>query len=562
MKKYINHLWGLCVIALTTSMIATSCTDNNDIDVNVEDQTSSFTIKNADNSVVVFEPNQCVEYEVEAVNIVRTSLLQPAGWNVEYDDTTLSITAPQSREGADLQGSVTIRYTGADDVSGEASVRVKVEFDDQDEPNKPTPDGSFEVQTMVNGDEIAFTIFPDNTDAPYQITLDTKSSFLSYGSSEEYMAYDIQYWKDMYGDGYESTLVSGMISDSFTDVPNGTYIVCAYYVDVTTSNGYGFAYQEVVVGNSGPVTPGPGETAEPSLGLAYIVGDGEPFGFVNQGVVVCYVDPNPYVVDWYYGIFRPENCNGLPDEDIRAGLKSLESLHGQNVLVYNYDWNTNVVLCGFWIDAEGNEGPIERIPLVVSLNPSEDCNYEDYIGEWIVSGKNSSGNKVSYEIEISENMRDESYNIFGLTRTGKDRECNAPVKTSFKNGAIVFYESSTLGVDRESGNWLGFLGYAYDKSNPNNKGYFNINHQTIATGVCSGDNIILNWNVFNYEGYTLQYYTFVYGYLTEDEYREESFFLYEEDLRDYIVSDMTITKKGASTANVMKKTFVRCGFRR
>lgn len=558
MKNLFKRLLGVSILAFSVVLSAISCTEKGGGEA---DLTSSFTIKHAGSSVATFAPNQRVTYEVEAVNIVKTSISQPAGWRADYDDTSLAVTAPGSSAGADTEGSVIIRYTGADGVSGEASVRVKVEFDEPVEPT-PTPQGSFEIQTMVNGSEIAFTIFPENAEALYQVTLDTKASYLSYGSDAAFMEYDIEYWRNEYGASYEDYLVAGMMSNSFTEVPDGTYILCAYYVDTTTSKGSGFTYKEVVVGTGSGVTPGPTEPVVPSLGLAYEIGDGEPFGFSNQGVVVCYVNPNPYVVDWYYGIFRPENCNGKSDEEIRSGLKSLESLHGQNVLVYNYDWNTEVVLCGFWIDADGNEGPVERIPLIVSLNPSADCSYDDYLGEWVVSGTGVRGNQVSYDITISENMRDDSFNIFGFTHTGKDVANNAPVKATFKNGAIVFYESSTLGVDKESGNWLGFLGYAYDTANPNNKGYFNINHQTIATGIRSGNNILLDWKTFTYEGYTLKYYTFVYGYLTEDEYRNESFFLYEEDLQDYIVSDMTITKKGASSVKSVKAPFKRGSVKR
>ena len=557
MKNCFISLFGTILLVMSL-LFATSCSNKEGDGVNL---TSSFTIKHAGSSVVTFMPNQRVTYDVEAVNIVKTSISQPAGWLADYDDTTLAITAPLSSARADAEGSVTIRYTGADGVSGEASVRVKVEFDEPVEPT-PTPQGSFEIQTMVNGGEIAFTIFPENEEALYQITLDTKANYLSYGSDAAFMEYDIEYWKNEYGSDYEASLISGMISNSFTEVPDGTYIVCAYYVDTTTSTGSGFTYQEVVVGTGSGVTPGPSEPIAPSLGLAYEIGDGEPFGFPNQAVVGCYVNPNISVVDWYYGVFRPENCNGFSDDEIRAGLKSVEELHGQNVLIYPYDWNTEVVLCGFWVDAEGNEGPVERIPLIVSLNPSADCNYDDYLGNWVVSGTGVRGNQVSYDITISENMRDDSFNVFGLTRTGKDVANNAPIKAAFKNGAIVFYESSTLGVDKESGNWLGFLGYAYDTANPNNKGYFNINHQTIATGIRSGNNILLNWKTFTYEGCQLKYYTFVYGYFTEDEYRNESFFLYEEDLQDYIVSDMTITKKGASSVNSVKTPFKRSSIKR
>lgn len=548
--------------ALTVSLLAfAGCTEKGG---EVEPSASSFVIRGAGESVVKFAAGERISYPVEAENIARTNISQPAGWTAEYDDVTLAITAPESKSGASATGDVVVKYVGADGVSGQVAIHVEVEFDDPDEPEKPTPTGSIDVLAAANGNTVEFMIKPDNAKTPYQITLDSKTNYDSFSSDAEFVAFDIEYWKSEYGNDYASTLVTDMQQGGFEDIPDGTYVVCAYYVDLATSTGYGFNKAVVTVGNGGSVGPTP-TPSEPVLGLAYEIGDGEPFGFPGQGVVVCYVDPNEAVYDWYYGIYLPKDCNGRPDEDIRAGLKMYEELHGQMVEVYPYDWDTDVVLCGFYIDAEGNEGPIERIPLVVSLNPSEKWNYDDYLGDWTVSGTGVRGNNVEYEISIKENMRNDSYNVFGFTRTGKDVSCNAPVKASFKNGAMVFYENSTLGIDSESGNWLGFLGYAYDTADPSNKGYFNINHQTIATGVRSGNNILLDWKTFTYEGYKLKYYTFVYGYLIEDQYRDETFYLYDADLQDYIVSDMVITKKGAASnvaSRPARRVFVRRGIAR
>ncbi len=547
----------ICALAVSLFAFA-GCDEPNEVP---EPTASSFVIKGAGDAVVKFAAGERVAYPVEAENISRINISQPAGWTAEYDDITLAITAPESKAGASLTGDVVVKYVGSDGVSGQTAIHVEVEFDD--EPDDPTPPtGYFEVLAAANGNNVEFMITPDNLTAPYQITLDTKRSFGSYGSAAEYMADDIEYWQSKYGNDYESSLVTNIQSGAFEEIPDGTYVLCAYYVDVKTSKGYGFAKTEVIVGNGGTVDPDPVIPGVPELGLGYEIGDGEPFCYPNQGVVVCYVNPNEYVYDWYYGIFRPENCNNYSDDQIRAGLKGSELLHGQFVEVFPFNWDTEVVLCGFYIDADGNEGPVERIPLVVSLNPSEKWSYEDYLGDWNVSGTGVRGNKVEYEISIKENMHNDSYNVFGFTRTGKDVANNAPVKVSFKNGAMVFYESSTLGIDSENGNWLGFLGYAYDTANPANKGWFNINHQTIATGVRSGNNILLDWKTFTYDSYKLKYYTFVYGYLTEDQYRDETFWLYDEDLQDYIVSDMVITKKGAAATAAVRparKVFTRRG---
>lgn len=557
MKKAIFGLRMICALAVSLfAFIAAGCSGDEPGVVT----SSSFVVKGVDSSVIEFKPGENRTYQVDAENIVRISISQPAGWTAEYDDVSLVIAAPASSNGVSTMGDVVIKYTGSDGVSGQVTVHVKVNFGS----TPPQPKGSFEIITAANENSIDFIITPDDQTQLYQIAIDTKASYDSFASDEEFVQYDIDYFQNLYGDDYVTkNLVSGTFEGTFTEIPDGTYIIYAYYVDTDTSTGYGFSKDFVVVGGGGTVvTP-----TEPALELEYHI-DNSPswvqlvpgYNPATQGIVVCAGTPNELVSDWYYGVFRPENCNSLSDDAIRAGLKGVEDLHNKPVIFYPFDWDTELVLCGFYVDMDGNEGPVERIPFVVSMNPSAPYAYEDYLGEWIVSGTGVRGNKVEYEISIEENMYNDSFKIFGFTRTGKDKTCNAPVRVSFTAGAIEFYESSTLGMDSD-GNWLGFLGYAYDMANPSNVGYFDINHQTIATGVRSGNNIILDWKTFTYEDYKFKYYTFVYGYLTEDELRNEYFYLYDEDLQDYIVSDMIFTKKAASTANVSallaRKRFVR-----
>ncbi|MDE6778314.1 MAG: hypothetical protein K2J51_02405, partial [Alistipes sp.] len=430
----------------------------------------------------------------------------------------------------------------------------------------PQPTGSFEILTGVKGSDIEFVVTPDDRTRLYQIAIDSKSNYDRFSSDEDFMRYDIEYWQEEYGSDYVTVnLVNGVQQGTFPDIPDGTYVVYAYYVDVETSTGSGFSKDFAVVGSGGTVGPSP---TEPSFELAYYIDNSPSWtAFVpgyapsTQGIVVCSATANELVSDWYYGVYLPENCNQYSDDDIRAGLKGNEVYHNQPVAIYPFAWDTELVLCGFYVDMDGNESQVERIPFVVSLNPSAAYDYEDYLGAWIVSGTGVRGNKVEYEISIEENMRNDSYRVFGFTKTGKDKSNNAPVLVSFKAGGLEFYESSTLGIDSENGNWLGFLGYARDMANPSNVGYFNINHQTIATGVISGNNILLDWKTFTYGDYKLKYYTFVYGYFVEDDLRNEEFYLYDEDLQDYIVSDMVITRKGAAALDIdallFRKHFAR-----
>lgn len=550
----------ICALAVSLfAFVAAGCSDSGD---EPEILTSSFVVKGADSSVEEFAPGASRTYQVEAKNIVRTSISQPAGWSADYDDTSLVIVAPSSGAGASAMGDVVVKYVGADGVSGQAVVHVKVNFS----TTPPQQQGSFEIMAAFDGSGIEFVVTPDDRTKLYQLAVDSKASYDRFSSDEDFMRYDIEYWQEEYGSDYVTeNLVSGVQQGSFPEIPDGTYVVYAYYVDVDTSTGYGFSKDIVVVGNGGSVGPTP---TEPSLELEYHIDDSPSWtAFVpgydpaTQGIVVCAATANELVSDWYYGVFLPENCNNSSDDDIRAGLRNNEIYHNQPVAVYPFAWDTELVLCGFYVDMDGNEGPVERIPFVVSLNPSAGYAYEDYLGAWIVSGTGVRGNKVEYEISIEENVRNDSYRVFGFTRTGKDKANNAPVLVSFKAGGVEFYESSTLGIDGE--NWLGFLGYAYDMANPSNVGYFNINHQTIATGVISGNNILLDWKMFTYGDYKLKYYTFVYGYFVEDDLRNEDFYLYDEDLQDYIVSDMVITRKGAATASnnlaalLARKFFVR-----
>lgn len=557
---------ALCSAAvLSFALVAGGCDDNNK--TNTEGGEVKFVINNIAEGINTFALGETKSYTVEAENIKSTEISCPNGWAATYTAKALAVTSPKELT-ADVEasGNIIVRYTGNNDAVGRVSFRVQADATVEPDPDpkpEPTPDpkGSFSISATADGSTINFKIMPDDPTAKFWIGLDAEANYAQYPTPEQYVAYDLDYWvngEDGYGaEGFKERLANGPIEDKFTGAPNGSYIVYAYYVNDDLTKGFGFSKVTVVVEDAST------EPEEPVLNLQYDLGDGTQFGEqgAGKGVVVAFIEPTNSVVDWYYGSFRADVANNMTDEQIRASLKEYEQLHGQNVEIYFYEWNTKIVLCGFYIDANGNEGPIERVPVTVSLTGETDWNYGDYLGEWTVKGKNALGNEVSFDISIEENMYNDSYKIFGFTRTGKDKTYNAPTRANFKNGQIEFYENSLLGIDQESGNFLGFLGYAYEISNPENKGYFNIDHQVIARGVRANNTIALDWQQFTWNGdgteHKLQYYTFVYGYLTEDEIRNQYFYLYDEDLTSYVVSDMTITKKNTISKSHTRKAPVK-----
>lgn len=557
---------ALCsAVVLSFALVAGGCNDNKNTDN--EGGEVKFVINNIVEGINTFALGETKSYTVEAENIKSTEISCPNGWSATIVAKALAVTSPKELT-ADVEasGNIIVRYTGNNGAQGRVSFRVQADATVKPDPDpkpEPTPDpeGSFSISATADGSTINFKIMPDDPSAKFWIGLDAEANYAQFPTPEKYVEYDLNYWingEDGYGaEGFKERLASGPIEDKFTGAPNGSYIVYAYYVNDDLTKGFGFSKVTVVVEDAST------DPEEPVLNLQYDLGDGTQFGEqgAGKGVVVAFIEPTNSVVDWYYGSFRADVANNMTDEQIRASLKEYEQLHGQNVEIYFYEWNTKIVLCGFYVDANGNEGPIERVPVTVSLTGDTDWNYGDYLGEWTVKGKNARGNEVSFDISIEENMYNDSYKIFGFTRTGKDKTYNAPARANFKNGQIEFYENSLLGIDQESGNFLGFLGYAYEISNPENVGYFNIDHQVIARGVRANNTIALDWQQFTWDGdgtaHKLQYYTFVYGYLTEDEIRNQYFYLYDQDLESYVVSDMTITKKNTIGKSHTPKAFVK-----
>ena len=561
--KFTTHTLFV-LAALAFAFVAGGC----DKTENEAGAPSKFEISGISGGTVKFALGEKKSYPFEAVNISKTSIDKPAGWSVDlnFDTKTLAVTAPKALAGASASGEVVINYTGTDGVSNKAVISVETDATTEPDPKPdPTPDvnGSFSIKATVEGTTVNFQIVPDDPDAKFWIGFDAEANYAQYPTPEEYVAYDINYWLQQYGaENFASRLASGPSEDKFPGVDvAGSYIVYAYYVSDDLSKGSGFSKVTVIV-SEGTIEP-----EKPALNLQYDLGDATQFQQPGKGAVVAYIEPTNSVSDWYYGSFRAEVANSMTDDEVRAALKAgsdrdKDEYHGKNFGLYTYEWNTKIVLCGFYVDAEGNEGPIERVPLIVSLTGGGDWNYGDYLGDWTVSGKNAAGKEVSFDISIEENMYNESYKIFGFTRTGYDKKYNAPTRANFKNGQIEFYENALLGIDQETDNFLGFLGYAYEVGNESNVGYFNIDHNVIAYGLRANNTIEINWQQFTWNGdgteHKLQYYAFLYGYITEDEIRNQTFNLYDADKDSIITSDIIFTKKN-TPSKMHRTTFVKRG---
>ncbi|MDE6778582.1 MAG: hypothetical protein K2J51_03810, partial [Alistipes sp.] len=169
MKRELFSLRSICAFAVSLfAFVAAGCSDNGD-DPGIV--TSSFVIKGADSSVVEFAPGESRTYRVEAENIVRTSISQPAGWTADYDGESLVIVAPQTSTAVAAMGDVVIKYVGADDVSGQVAVHVKVDFG----TTPPQPTGALEILTGVNGSDIEFVVTPEARPRLYQVAFDSKT---------------------------------------------------------------------------------------------------------------------------------------------------------------------------------------------------------------------------------------------------------------------------------------------------------------------------------------------------------------------------------------------------
>lgn len=428
------------------------------------------------------------------------------------------------------------------------------------DPEDPeTPGGNeafrFEINVPDFSNTVTFSVYPDNKTYPYWVTLDYVQNFEMAGSLDQYVAEDIDYWNSTYGDFGSMCHRGDLLNASQDFLPNGAYVLVAYYYDAETGKAINPVASEYFTVYSSSVG---GDDEEPYLGLSYELDYGREgwdslLGMDTTGkcIIVCSPNPNSMVAGWYYAIFSKANIDGPynSDDAIRAELKSNEEFHNKNMQVYVKEFGTEWVLCGFWVDGQGNEGPIERIPFTASLNESANWSFVDYEGVWTVSGTNMSGRRVSYDITLEENMYNESFKAWGFTQTGKDRQYNAPVRVRYNNGYLEFYESSLLGMDGD-GNWMGFNGFI---DNPEKAGaYASVNNNsTIIKATRQNNQLKLNWQNATIGGYTVPFVAFSYGTMY-DSYGDEYLMPYDEDMDYFIVRDLTITQKSMPSGMAQK----------
>lgn len=536
-----KHFFGFAVwlLAAAIGICASGCDDKKEPVTMVGEAT--LTIQNVSGKVT-FVYDETKNFTTVSEGVEQTRVEVPDGWYSTYANNVLTVNAPSKNDAsAQTSGTVSIQYAGSDGVSKTASFDVEVV--EGTTPPRPV-EGGFDITYQVASTTLSYHIVPDNPDATYVITLDLKSTYDTFGNDADFMAADVAYWKNEYGDDLSPILGAGEYSDVFEGLPaNQQFILCAYYCNEDGSVTSGFSKRFF---STDGTTPGGDPVSEyPDLELGYEIGDGEPFGYPGKAVVVAYVTPNDKAADWYYGMFPIEN-NSLSDEELINGLMQYEELHAQNVMVYPYDWGAQKLLCGFALDAEGNKGPLHRKPLTVSTGVSSDASYDDYLGEWVVSGRNAVGDDTSFAITFEQNVYNDSYNVFGFAGEDRDRTFRAPVKVAYDKGMLRFKEQLVLGIDSAE-NWMAFVGIARNLSNPSMFTYFCEEGKAIATGGLIGNTITVDWQSSSTEIGMFKYFAFAYGYLDA----EENFVFYRGDDLRYAASDMRIVKKGGAAAAAM-----------
>lgn len=550
MKK-LFYGFAVWLSATAIGICASGCGDKNEPITIAGEATLAF--ENVSGKVT-FVYDETKNFTTVSEGVEQTRVETPDGWYSTYVNNVLAITAPaKNNASAQTSGVVSIIYAGSDGVS--KTVSFDVEVVEGTTPPRPV-EGGFDITCQVAASTLSYRIVPDVPDATYVITVDLKSTYDTFGNDADYMAADVAYWLREYNGDLTPILGTGEYSDIYEDLPaNKEFILCAYYCNADGSVTSGFSKQFF---STDATDPGGDPVSEhPDLELGYEIGDGEPFGYPGKAVVVAYVTPNDKAADWYYGMFPIEN-NSLPDEDLINGLMQYEELHGQNVMVYPYDWGVQKLLCGFALDAEGNKGPLHRKPITVSTGVSSDASYEDYLGEWIVGGRNAVGDDTSFTITFEQNVYNDSYNVFGFTGEDRDRKFRAPVKVAFDKGVLRFKEQLVLGMDSD-GNWMAFVGIARNLSSPSMFTYFCEEGKAIATGGLIGNTITVDWQSASTEIGMFKYFAFAYGYLDA----EENFVFYRgEDMR-YVASDMRIVKTdGAAAARAAVTLPARVSMRR
>lgn len=555
----LKKLMGLMLIG--SAFLAASCDNSNEPEPG-DGAGPVFKIQ-TENEVEQFYSAQRRTFTVTAENIADTEVVAPEGWQAKCEEDVLTVVSPSaSDENAQTEGEVTVNYVGTNGTKGTASMKVElVASDDPDQPEGPRypePGEIFHFQTYVPdfSNTVSFSVYPDNQEYPYWVTLDNVLNFESFGSLDEYVKDDLEYWNSTYGDLGMMCFTGDLLNTQVNDLPNGAYVLIAYYYDAETGTAINPTVSEYFTVNGS--SSGGDVTNEPYLGLSYELDYGREgwdalLGIPTTGkcIVVSSPDPNSAVAGWYYGLFSKANIDGAynSDEAIRKELKSNEAFHNQPLIVNVVDFGTQWVLCGFWVDAQGNDGPVERIPFTATMGESANWKFVDYEGVWTVSGTNLNGKKVSYDVTFEENMYGESFKVFGFTQTGYDRKYNAPVRVRYNDGILEFYESSLLGMDGD-GNWMGFCGFI---DNPEKLGaYASVNNNsTIAKAVRENNTMRLTWQNATISGFTEPFVTFSYGQMY-DEYGDEYCVPYDEDLEYFIVKDMQITLKSMPSGARMK----------
>ena len=184
--------------------------------------------------VAEFKYGETKTFAVKYNDIEAFEIEQPEGWTALIGDENLTVTAPSEEDAdADLEGSVSVMYSGADGVQYVESLNVAV----VDE--KPAPVGiTFElILSNVTTTTADLQVIPSDDTVGYYFDVCTEEDFNSVNGDVFYIVSEyMDYLKKAYPSFSMSDILAAMLSygpdsDTVSGLPAGT-TMCFYAIAI------------------------------------------------------------------------------------------------------------------------------------------------------------------------------------------------------------------------------------------------------------------------------------------------------------------------------------------
>ena len=233
MKKIFNSIFA-SVMALSVLASCTKPTPEPTPGQGDENENkASFEFVDAP-EVAEFKYGETKTFAVKYNDIEAFEIEQPEGWTALIGDENLTVTAPSEEDAdADLEGSVSVMYSGADGVQYVESLNVAV----VDE--KPAPVGiTFElILSNVTTTTADLQVIPSDDTVGYYFDVCTEEDFNSVDGDVFYIVSEyMDYLKKAYPSFSMSDILAAMLSygpdsDTVSGLPAGT-TMCFYAIAI------------------------------------------------------------------------------------------------------------------------------------------------------------------------------------------------------------------------------------------------------------------------------------------------------------------------------------------